>query len=164
MKLQVSSTPGVVPPPDYTGWKLGRIRVCESTSVRRLGTSAFHEKVCYAQRWRAGVPTAASARSPKRGVELCLCENKTTTFCGCKGSFMSAPEKPQLQRWCATWAHVSCGVKVPVVAGQTPRCVSSVGLPAEPGGEQRRLSVHRECRRPQGEPQSPEAIQLRNYD
>lgn len=54
----------------------------------------------------------------------------------------------QARRSCATRAQVSSGVKVPVVTGLAPRCVASVGPPAEPEGEQGRLSVHSECRRP----------------
>jgi len=68
------------------------------------------------------------------------------------------------RRWCAKRVHLSCRVKVPVAVGQAPHGVPSIGLSAElpEGDEQRELSVCREYCRPQGEPHSPKAIQLRD--
>jgi hypothetical protein len=69
-----------------------------------------------------------------------------TTVLLTRGGFANGQGK----RSCATRAHLTCGVEVPVMTGQVPRRVPSVGPPAEwPGGrEQRRSSVHGECRRP----------------
>ncbi len=61
------------------------------------------------------------------------------------------------ERWCATLAHLSSGVKVPVAASKAPRSIPSIGLSAEltKVSEQRELSVYREYYRPQGKPHFP---------